>query len=210
MRITHLALAAALAGCGNGEPTRLEASATADSCGSTRDATSEEEARVHELMALGESIDKRYPPSPIPFKAPSWKVARIADNGVIELVDGRRIVMDGVSCTAEGIGYLRRVIIDEDTTLAISPHSPGNPIEAEVWTVTTLKLEDRETQSYSAIAETALKSGWCVPKVSETNPHNNRYEALAREFGALGEAQEKLRANKALQPTPSRCALGRG
>ncbi len=211
MRITSLTLVAALAGCGNGEPMRIEASATAESCGgtvSTREATSEESTSVRALMALGEDINRRFPPSPTPFNAPSWKVVRATDTGVLELSDGRHVVMDGVSCTAEGIGYLRRLVIDDDTTLAVSPHSSGSPVEAELWSVTT--FEDDETKSYSAVAETALTSGWCVPKASATNPHNGRYEALAREFGALRKAQEQLRANKALQPTPSRCALGRG
>jgi hypothetical protein len=159
-------------------------------------------------MALHEDIDKRHPPSPIPFDAPTTKVGSVTDAGVIHLTDGRQVVMDGVSCSAQAAEYLRRMLIDARTTVAVNPHSTGTPIAAEVWAVST--FEDMDGKSYSAIAETALTSGWCAPQLTNTNPHNDRYEALMKEFGAQREAEAKLRANKALQPTPSRCALGRG
>jgi len=140
--------------------------------------TAEEQASAQQSADNMEDIAKLYPPSKPPFRAAGSRVLRISNNGVFELANGDRVYMDGVSCPAAGLEYIRKLVLDEDTIVIVSRRSPGTPSPAELWSATDLKGLD--SPAYSVIAETALTSGWCNAVSSATNPQNKRYEALVR------------------------------
>lgn len=196
-RTIALLVAAAVPACSIAPDARIAASASAEACNGeivTREVSPEERANLNASMAILEKVGEEFPPSPLPLDAPTWKVASISDGGVIYLTNGGSIVMDGVSCSSEGLANIRRWLIGQDTKVTFVHHSPTELAKAEVWAVTT--YGDLEFKAYSAVAESALTSGWCWAKKSTTNRQNKRYEALMKQFAMLREAQEELRANQ--------------
>src|SRR5262249_23894582 len=135
---------------------------------------------VQTVSDLIEQVNKRFPAPMAPRGVTGSGVVRLSDEGVFTLADGDRVYMDGVSCFAEGLEALRRVVLDKDVVVVVSRRSSGPPAAADLGSAKTMSgfIEP----AYSAIAETAITSGWCRPVSSPTNPHNQRYAALAEAF----------------------------
>jgi hypothetical protein len=177
----------ALCACGEKATTsqrngRLEATVTAESCCSgtvtTRAPTTQEQATIDRSADSLDQIEKVYPRSKAPFGETGFRVVSISESGIFELANGDRVYMDGVLCSAAGLGYIRKLVEGEGTVVIASRRSAGVPTPSELWSAETVK--GLESPMYSALAETGLTSGWCVPASSSTNPQTKRYQALSK------------------------------
>jgi len=195
--VVLVAICGLVVGCENQKSVEVSASATAtassDGSVSVHGATGEEVARLKEQNARREAVDAQYPGSQTPWGAPSERVIEISVPGILKLEDGRKVQLDGVRCGEEGVSYMRRMLQDETTTVAVLPsiESQAEPIPAEVWSVDTdFQSKNLATSpSYSNITETAITSGWCDVKATPTCKHNERYAALAQAFHAPAAAR---------------------
>ena len=183
-RYTLLCACLFVVGCSDGGSGALSASATAEasSDGSVRvrESTSAEKARLEQDIKKRDAIDKRFPPSPAPFGASSERVTEISVPGTIKLESGKSVRLDGVSCEEKAVGYLRRMLQDQDTSVVVIPSEEvaTQPISAEVWQVTQLITGP----AYSNVTEGAITSGWCTVEATPTSKLRERYEALADAF----------------------------
>ena len=192
-----------MAACSSGN-SELSASAAAvanaDGSTSIRQATSAELSELNETVTTAAKVDQRFPPSEPPTNVQAIKANGVVAPGLLQLEDGCRVRMDGVTCSPEGIEYISRLALDATTAIAYIPSSSEiqDPVPAEVWLVDS-SLHDTDSSlglSYSSIAETAIKSGWCIPIRTPTNPHNDRYQALYEAFGK----HPKLGSNNSFKP----------
>jgi hypothetical protein len=131
-------------------------------------------------MARHEAIDARYPGSQTPLGARSERVLEVSVPGILKLESGRTVRLDGITCNAKAVGYMRRVLFDHGVTVVVLPstNSQTSPVPAEVWMV---DKSFQDATSYQNINETAITSHWCEVKTSSTSKYNARYAALARE-----------------------------
>jgi hypothetical protein len=145
-----------------------------------RQPTSAELSELNTIDAKIAEIDRRYPRPEIPKGVLPSKAVRMLAPAIVELADGRRFHLDGVICSATGLEYLSRRIIDPETAVLVVPlaDSTDQPIAADVWT-----LEESNGQtSYSSPVETALTSGWCDVQTGSSSRHKDRYAALVSAF----------------------------
>ena len=142
--------------------------------------TSVEIANLQRNMAKHEAIDVRYPGSQTPLGVRSERVLEVSVPGILKLESGRTVRLDGITCSAKAVGYMRRVLFDHGVTVVVLPssNSQTSPVPAEVWMV---DKSFQDATSYSNINETAITSHWCDVKASATSKYNARYAALARE-----------------------------
>jgi len=190
-------LAACSAGCTQQRETELAASATAETLpdGSiqVRKSTALEQSRVEDDAAKIRALDARYPSAPTPLGAPTERVTQISVPGILQLDDGRTVRLDGVRCDSKAVDYLRRLLSGEGVSVVVMPSGEnlGEPIPADVWSVSTIQLEEpkRTSQSYSKPIETAITSGWCEVEATPTCKYNERYAALAAAFHAPAGAR---------------------
>lgn len=179
-----LLCACTLVGCKEQHNATLSANAAAEASPNgaitTRAPTSAEIADLQRNMAKHEAIDARYPGSETPLGARSERVIEVSVPGILKLESGRTVRLDGITCNAKAVGYMRRVLFDQGVTVAVLPsgNSQTSPIPAEVWMV---DKSFRDATSYSNINETAITSHWCDVKASSTSKHNARYAALAKQ-----------------------------
>lgn len=125
-------------------------------------------------------VDRRYPRPEIPKGVLPSKAVRMLAPAIVELADGRRFHLDGVTCSDTGLQYLSRLMINPETAILVVPlaDSADQPSAADVWT-----LEESTGQtSYSSPVETALTSGWCDVQSGPSSRHKDRYAALVSAF----------------------------
>lgn len=142
--------------------------------------TSAELSGLKTVEAKIAEIDRRYPRPEIPKGVLPSKAVRMLAPAIVELADGRRFRLDGVTCSATGLEYLSRRIVNPETAVLVVPlaDSTDQPIAADVWT-----LEESTGQtSYSSPVETALTSGWCDVQTGSSSRHKDRYAALVSAF----------------------------
>ena len=185
-------LSGCVLGVGCSQPGSQEISATAAAVASsdgsvqTREVTARERAELDEAIRKGKAIDEHFPGSPTPWGSASERVTDVSVPGVLKLVDGRSIRLDGIRCDEKAVGYLRRILQDKGVSVVVVPAEgvTTQPIPAEVWSVDP-DLQQQglaKSPSYSNIVETAITSDWCVVEASLTSKHNERYAALAKAF----------------------------
>ena len=156
-----------LTGCGShgtGEHSELpivSSTATADQNGNVqiRPATSSELSELGTTEGKIAAVDRRYPRPEIPKGVVPLRGARMLMPAIVEVADGRKFYLDGITCSAIGLVYLSRRMIDTETYLLVVPvhNSTDQPIAADVW----IREESDGQTSYTSPAETALTSGWC-------------------------------------------------
>ena len=179
-----LCTCALFAGCKEQDNVTLHGSAAAEASPNgtitTRTPTSAEIANLQRNMAKHEAIDARYPGSQTPLGARSERVLDVSVPGILKLERGRTVRLDGITCNARAVGYMRRVLFDHAVTVVVLPssNSQTSPVPAEVWVV---DKSSQDATSYSNINETAITSHWCDVRASSTSKYNARYAALARE-----------------------------
>ena len=179
-------------GAGCGPQDRQEISATAAAVASsdgsvqTREATARERAELEEAIKKGKAIDERFPGSPTPWGLASERVIDVSVPGVLKLVGGRSIRLDGIRCDEKAVGYLRRILQGKGVSVVVLPAEgvTTQPIPAEAWSADTGLQQQglAKSPSYSNVVETAITSDWCQVQVSPTSKHNERYAALAKAF----------------------------
>lgn len=141
--------------------------------------------QLQRISKTTEAVDSLHPRSDPPFDAPSKSVAHVTVPGVLKLVDGTNVIMDGVRCEKQGVEYLNRVLMDKSISVIVIPSVEGSaePVPAAVWT------RDQDLgPSYSNIVETAITSGWCAVEATQTCRHNARYAALAEAFAPFWDS----------------------
>jgi hypothetical protein len=188
---------ALVVGCGRRDAHEMSATAaaeaSADGSVQVRKATAIEKASLAEDIAKRKTIDERFPASPTPWGAAGERVVAVSVPGVLELEGGRKIQLDGIRCNEQAVGYLRRVLQGDTTSVVVvtADASAGQPTPAEVWTADTdLQLKNLATgPSYSNIVEAAITSDWCKVETSATSKRNERYAALARAFQPTSSAR---------------------
>lgn len=164
--------------------TQVSASATAsiDESGRvvTRESTPEELSRVSNSWARIASVDQEFPRVEAPDGVLAVKGLSMSPMGELLLSDGRTVLLDGVACTAQGYEYLSRFFLRSDAMLLVAENGPNvnGKVLADVWVVERLG----SLTSTSFPVETAITSGWCDAKLSETSPQNDRFAALATAF----------------------------
>src|SRR6185312_1247849 len=181
--IAFVAMCALVVGCQKQGSTEISASAAAEASTngsiSVRNATPQEVANLSESSAKIEAINARYPGSQTPWGKSSERVIGITVPGILELQSGRKVQLDGIRCGEKAVGYLRRLLQDDTTTVAFLPsvESQSEPVPAEIWSVDTNLLAKKLTTgpSYSNVTETAIKSGWCQVEATPTCKYNERY-----------------------------------
>ena len=186
-----------LTGCDKPGNAELSASATAEasSDGSvlTRKPTPQELAGLNADIAKRDAVNRQYPGSETPWGASSERVTGVSVPGILKLQNGREVRLDGIRCDEKAVGYLRRLLMNETTTVAVLPsvESQSEPVPAEVWSVDkALQVKGlTTTPSYSNITETAITSGWCRVEPTTTCKHNERYAALSAAFAAATSAR---------------------
>jgi hypothetical protein len=127
-------------------------------------------------------IDRRFPVPSIPEQDPAlFRVLGIDDSGKLSLDDGRNVVLDGIECSQSGIGYLRRMLTFDGVSIAFidEPKLNVQPIAANIWLIERLEIVGQPKLTYMRIAETALSSGWCLPRPTSTSKYDARYAAIA-------------------------------
>jgi hypothetical protein len=110
-------------------------------------------------------------------------------DGVIELTDGRRVRLDGLTCSPDGVALLRRILLKPGTKVAIQEKSEKIPVSANVWTVE----ESEPPKIYYApsfIGDFAVTSGACTPDASSNSDSLPRYTALLEGMRRI-DAQER-------------------
>lgn len=140
-----------------------------------------ETKRIHEAMRI---IDDKYPPPDVPDpQSTVYRVAGMSTEGIVHLVGGIQVRLDGVSCSEEGVSKLSRMMLDPEAAVAFAPSSPSNvqPVAAQVWLVRYLDVgAAKPVPSYIRVAESALLSGWCTPSKTGTSMgYDGRYAAIA-------------------------------
>jgi len=186
-----------MAGCGKQDSVEISASAAAransDGSVSVHKPTSQELASLNEDIAKREAVNRQYPGSETPWGASSERVTGVSVPGILQLQNGREVRLDGIRCDERAVGYLRRLLVDETTTVAVLPsvESQGEPVPAEVWSVDkALQVKGlTTTPSYSNVTEIAITSGWCQLEPTTTCKHNERYAALSAAFAAATSAR---------------------
>lgn len=176
-----------LTGCGSrgtGEHSELpivSSTATVDQNGDVqiRPATSSELSELETTEGKIAAVDRRYPRPEIPKGVAPLRATRMLMPAIVQVADGRKFYLDGITCSAIGLEYLSRRMIDTETALLVVPvyNSTDQPIAADVW----IREESRQT-SYASPAETALTSGWCDVLPGTSSRHKDRYAALVSAF----------------------------
>jgi hypothetical protein len=177
----------------NAEKTKYSASATAimksDGAIETRDASKKEIARLEQSLERHNEIDKEYP-GPMQYdeirKLHLYEVQAVNMQGVISLKDGPDIILEGVKCEFKIQNYLAKLLSSEDDRIAFIPSNGKDmtPIPSYIWHADISLMKDPELKdfikgpSYSALNETVLTSGWCVPEKTKTRKYYERYKAL--------------------------------
>ena len=186
-----------LAGCEKHGKVEVSASAAAEAASdgsvSTRKPTPQELASLNEITEKIGAVNAQHPGTQTPWGASSERVVEISTPGILELQSGRKVRLDGIRCDERAVGYLRRVLLDETTTVAILPSVEGQaePVPAEVWSVDkNLQVKNlAASPSYSNLTEAAITSGWCQVEATPTCKHNERYAALFAAFHAATSAR---------------------
>jgi hypothetical protein len=147
----------------------------------TRSPTASESAALDAIEAKVAGVDRRYPSPAIPKGVSPVKARRVLPPGLIELVDGRSIRIDGVTCAESGVEILSKFLIGPKTSLLVVPTTKGTeqPVLADVWTADDF---GDGFIAYGSSAETALKNGWCDVQPNSTSIHRERYAALVSAF----------------------------
>jgi len=136
------------------------------------------EPRITAIREMMHSVTREYPspklPWADPWNVPSFVVSNFVDDGVIELEGERPIRLDGLTCSAEGVALLRRILLAPGTKVAVVVKSDNVPAAADVWTV------EHPTKSYgpSFVGDFAVTSGACTPDASSNSDNLPRYTAL--------------------------------
>lgn len=119
-------------------------------------------------------IDRKYPGPQMPANAKKLKVLSVDSSGNILLENRRKILIEGVKCTPQGITYLQKFLTGDTDRIVYIPSSSNNqsPVRAYIWHFFS--------DGYNQLNEGALTSGWCVPDKSATHTYRDRYEALSR------------------------------
>jgi hypothetical protein len=179
---------------GNEPQISVSATATIDESGRvvTRESPPEELSRVSTSWARIASVDQEFPRVEAPTGLLAVKGSSISPAGELSLSDGRTVSFDGVACTARGYEYLSRFFLNADATLLVVENGPvvDGKVPADVWLVERFG----SITSTSFPVETAITSGWCDAKLSDTSPLNDRFAALATAFA------EERKAYKASSP----------
>ena len=188
--IVLIGICALVVGCEKPGNVEVSASAAAEASSngsvSVRKPTPRELASLSEITAKIEAVNARYPGAQTPWGVSSERVIGISVPGILEFQNGRKVRLDGIRCEEKAVGYLRRLLQDETTTVAFLPsvESQVEPVPAEVWSVDK-NLQVKSLASgpgYSNVTETAITSGWCQVEATPTCKHNERYAALAEAF----------------------------
>jgi hypothetical protein len=163
----------------------IEASATAskDSDGhiTTHEPTPSDLDDLKKGRALYDAIDAQFPKPSRPAGASRMKAKAVSPSGEIQLEDGRTLVMDGVTCSAEGAQYLGRLLTGPKDFIIFEPTGPSSSgvIPANVWVVDDL---DGGGEGELFPADGAVTSGWCSAHKTQTSKLNQRFTALEAAF----------------------------
>lgn len=189
--LSALAVCVALIACApsQNQSKRVEAAytGTVSASGeiSTHKSTPSELAELKETTDVADQVNRLFPPPGAPRGVKGSSLVNVSEDGVLQLANGDRVYMDGLSCSTEGLDNIRKLLADKDTVVVVARRSPGTPSPAELWSAT--QWEGLKEPAYSPFPEAAISSGWCDPVTSSTNPYSRRYQALAEKFGALRE-----------------------
>ena len=137
------------------------------------------QSRIEEI----EKIDAQYSrPIPPGTTAEKNRVTAVEADGRLLLDNGNAVVLAGVSCSQEGIGYVARAVMSQNVQVAVRMVAPPSPkgTPAEIWLIDSSSVETGNSPSQSLIAETALTSGWCTPNNSANESTNARFRALSK------------------------------
>jgi hypothetical protein len=151
-----------------------------------------DESRIAEIRQMMHSVLQKHPspklPWPDPWHVPSSVINDFSSDGVIELTDGRRVRLDGLRCSPDGVALLRRILLRPGTRVAIQEKSREIPVSANIWTVE----ESEPTKIYapSFVGDFAVTSGACTPDASSNSDNLPRYTALLEGMRRIG-AQER-------------------
>jgi hypothetical protein len=148
-----------------------------------------DDSRVNAIREMMRSVARTYPspelPRADPWNVPSFVVSDFVTDGVIELEGGRLVRLDGLTCSADGVALLRRILLTPGTKVAVVMKSDSGPSRADVWTV------EHPTKSYgpSFVGDFAVTSGACTPDVSSNSDNLPRYTALFEGVRRIDEAK---------------------
>jgi hypothetical protein len=182
-------------GCseGNKDDRDFSASATAirksDGTVEVRETSKSESKKLDQNMDRYKEIEKKYP-TPWSFEEISklklHKVKSVNNQGVITLEDGTTLIIEGVRCKPENLGYIAKLLSSDTERIAFIPSTNAEirPTPAYIWSVSLVLMEDPElkdfvtTPSYSSLNESVITSGWCEAEQTENNKYYERYLAL--------------------------------
>lgn len=158
---------------------------TSDDCTTTQ-ADAEHLRRLDEGTSKVFDIDRRFP-RPMPPRDDELRTAvGVAAPGIIELDDGTRLRIEGVTCDQAGVDNLSKHLVGEDTSLIVRIiDTDASPPLAMIWTqmlLSEITPGAGPARSHSWPAETALTSGWCEPGPAGTAMMRDRYRALWSTF----------------------------